>query len=82
MILFENPPSIEEILETSTMWSAAFATGFLEVNLIFKTCQNAFFWAHLWDMINLELHRKHLSLQHSATLIIFVLAILSSMISR
>ena len=42
------------------MWSAAFATGFLELNLIFKTCQNAPFWAHLWDMINLELRRNKL----------------------
>jgi len=38
MILFENPPSIEEILELSTMWSALFAAGFLEVILIFKPC--------------------------------------------
>ena len=61
-------------LETSIIQSAAFAAGFLEVILIFKTCQNAPFRARFLDMIKLELHRKHLSSEYNATLISFVMA--------
>ena len=49
---------VRDALETSTIQSAAFAAGFWEVILIFKTCQNAPFRARFWDMIKLELHRK------------------------
>ncbi len=46
------------MFDLSTISSAAFAAGFLEVILIFKTCQNAPFRAYILGMIKSELHRN------------------------
>jgi len=42
--------------------SAAFSAGFLEVNLIFKACQDAPFRERFWDMTKLEPHRNKVKL--------------------
>ena len=38
-------------LETDLILNAPFAPSFLGLILIFKTCKNAPFQAHFWDMI-------------------------------
>ncbi len=55
------PDSFGDYLEPSTISNAQFSAGFLEVILIFKTCQNAPFRALFLDMIKLELHRNYVA---------------------
>ena len=52
-------------LEASIIQSAAFAAGFMEVTLIFKTCQDAPFRALFLGMVTYEHIRNNINLQFS-----------------
>ena len=62
-----TPPEVisKNNLETSMIQSAAFSAGFLEVNLIFKACQDAPFRALFLGMVTYEHIRNNINLQFS-----------------